>query len=169
MKEDRRVLYTRRVIREAFLSLLESTSMENITVKEICNLADINRATFYRNYADLYALYDAIEEDMVRIAFPDNNEEFNVLDLLRLIQANKAFYRELFRRTKISTGSMRLISRFSGKMRERMRIRLKPEDYEVYLRYAAYGVGGLLRDWLESDCELDAVMLAAQIERIVGI
>jgi AcrR family transcriptional regulator len=141
--------------------------MENITVKEICNLADINRATFYRNYADLYALYDAIEEDLVAEAFADRDMDFCVLDFLRLIQENKAFYRELFRRTKVSTGSVRLIDQFGIKMRERMSLRLKAEDYEVYLRYVAYGIGGLLRDWLESDCGMDVVPLAAQIERIV--
>ena len=45
-KEDRRTRYTRQVIKEAFLKLLEEKEYPKITVTEICRLAEINRGTF---------------------------------------------------------------------------------------------------------------------------
>lgn len=42
-KEDRRTRYTRQVIKEAFLKLLEEKEYPKITVTEICRLAEINR------------------------------------------------------------------------------------------------------------------------------
>ena len=47
---DARTRYTKMVIRNAFLQLLRKYSIEKISVTEICRLAEINRATFYRYY-----------------------------------------------------------------------------------------------------------------------
>ena len=53
---DRRVKYTKKVIKDTFLSLLEKKNISNISVKELCEMADINRGTFYRYYIDIYDL-----------------------------------------------------------------------------------------------------------------
>lgn len=55
--------YSRMVIRRAFLELLEQKSINNITVKEICDLADVNRTTFYSNYYNIYDLLKQIEDE----------------------------------------------------------------------------------------------------------
>ena len=62
---DRRVKYTKKVIKETFISLLEEKDLKKITVSELCNNADINRATFYRYYLDIYDLYDKIQDEFV--------------------------------------------------------------------------------------------------------
>ena len=63
---DRRVQYTKKVIVDTFLNLLEEKDISKITVTEICKIADINRATFYRYYLDVYDLKDKIEDDFRR-------------------------------------------------------------------------------------------------------
>ena len=50
---DRRVLRTKKNIRQAFLHLLSEKSLSQITVKELSNLADINRKTFYMYYSNI--------------------------------------------------------------------------------------------------------------------
>ena len=66
MKLDARVRYTRRVIQEALLTLLEQKPLNKITVTELCALAQINRATFYAHYADCYAVLNALEDGLLR-------------------------------------------------------------------------------------------------------
>lgn len=65
MKQDRRVLKTKRAIRQAFMSLVQTNEPKNITVTDICLLADINRKTFYNNYADIDQLVEEIEYEIV--------------------------------------------------------------------------------------------------------
>lgn len=60
---DRRIKYTKKVIKEAFLKLLEEKELKRVTVSELCKIADINRATFYRYYLDVYDLFDKIQEE----------------------------------------------------------------------------------------------------------
>lgn len=43
-KNDARVRYTQRVLKESFLSLLREKPVNKITVKEVCELAELNRA-----------------------------------------------------------------------------------------------------------------------------
>lgn len=64
MKTDARIKYTKLVIRNAFLDLLDGLSIEKITVAEICRKAEINRATFYRYYDNQYDLLSSLENEM---------------------------------------------------------------------------------------------------------
>lgn len=63
MGTDARVRYTKKVIRDAFLSLLREKNVRQITVTELCALADINRATFYKHYRDVFDLLEQIEAE----------------------------------------------------------------------------------------------------------
>ena len=51
------------VIRESLFTLLRERPLKAITVKGLCELADINRGTFYSHYADLYDLVEQLEEE----------------------------------------------------------------------------------------------------------
>ena len=63
-KDDRRVKYTKMVLKESFINLLDKKDISQITIKEICELADINRATFYAHYTDQYDLMRNIENEL---------------------------------------------------------------------------------------------------------
>ena len=64
MKTDHRMRYTKKVICDCFLDLLKDQPIQKITVKEICEKADINRSTFYRYYTDAYDLMEHIANEM---------------------------------------------------------------------------------------------------------
>lgn len=64
-KSDARVRYTERILKESFLAVLREKPVNKITVKEVCELAEINRATFYAHYSDCFALMESIEEELV--------------------------------------------------------------------------------------------------------
>ncbi len=65
-KDDRRIRYTKRVIRESFVHLLSLKPIAKITVKEICETADVNRSTFYAHYKDPYDLMQKIKGEVMR-------------------------------------------------------------------------------------------------------
>lgn len=47
------------------MMLLKEKQIATITVKQICELADINRSTFYAHYADLYDLLEQVEDELI--------------------------------------------------------------------------------------------------------
>lgn len=62
-KDDRRTVYSKRVIREALFSLMCEKPLNRISVTEICELADVNRSTFYKYYEDIFDLHKKILRD----------------------------------------------------------------------------------------------------------
>lgn len=64
-KTDRRVKYTKMVLKKSFVNLLKKKTLSKITIKEICEDADINRATFYSHYSDQYDLLCQIENELI--------------------------------------------------------------------------------------------------------
>lgn len=62
-KTDLRVLKTRNSIINAFITLRAKKPLEKITIKELAELAMINKATFYLHFKDIYDLSDTLEND----------------------------------------------------------------------------------------------------------
>ena len=62
---DRRVLRTKKNIHQAFLQLLSEKSLSQITVKELSDLADINRKTFYMYYSNIEDIFAELEDELV--------------------------------------------------------------------------------------------------------
>ena len=64
-KESRKTRYTRMVLRDSLIELMKTKPISAIYIKEICALADVSRATFYKHYVDQYDLLRKIEEDTI--------------------------------------------------------------------------------------------------------
>lgn len=62
---DLRVEKTKKHIINAFIELRSKKPLEKITIRELSELAKINKSTFYAHYEDIFALSDAIESDLV--------------------------------------------------------------------------------------------------------
>lgn len=87
--ESRRVLMTKKLIKESFLEMLEHESIHKISIRALCELADINRSTFYKYYDSPYDLLREMEDDLLQQVndsftktpqspFPKNHLESNL-------------------------------------------------------------------------------------------
>lgn len=62
---DRRILRTRVALKDAFIQLLKTQSFDEITVQQIADRANVNRATFYKHYEDKHHLLAVLEEAII--------------------------------------------------------------------------------------------------------
>lgn len=106
---DLRVERTKKNIANAYMQLLQEKPVEKITVKELSELAYINKATFYLHYKDIYDLADQLENEFVasiikNIPSPDSlisNPRTSVAELTRALTVNENV-RVLFSGTRAS-------------------------------------------------------------------
>lgn len=63
--EDRRVRITKMAIRDSLIELMEVHPISKISVKLLCETADINRSTFYAHYKDQYDLLRSVQQEIV--------------------------------------------------------------------------------------------------------
>ena len=73
-KLDRRKKYTRMILKGCLIDLLKVKPITSVTVKEICELADINRSTFYSHYTDQFDLLEKIGEEVVADMYETLNQ-----------------------------------------------------------------------------------------------
>jgi len=97
---DTRIQYTERKIKDCFVYILSKKEIHKITVKEICDMAKINRSTFYLHYKNCYDLFDNIKESMFHeltgliSGLSNKNLELNDIfsKIMMNIKENKLYY-----------------------------------------------------------------------------
>lgn len=99
---DLRTSKTEKNIRNAFVELRAQKPIEKISIKELTELACVNKSTFYRHYADVYALSESIENDLVEsciemIAEPDNLlKKEGIYSLINALEAQGNIFNIIF-------------------------------------------------------------------------
>lgn len=69
---DKRINKSKQKLKEKYIELLFKKEPEEIKVKELCSLSNINRSTFYERYGYLDALVsEIIEDEIKKISFDD--------------------------------------------------------------------------------------------------
>ena len=164
-KEDRRVRRTRKILTQALTELLQRKQVNEITVKELTDLADMNRGTFYLYYKDIYDMLEKIQDEMFEkldtIFALRGDEKVTeqtkpiLLDLYRFIGENQEMCRVLLS----PNGDMSFLHRLNEVLREKclhMYLGAGPaaneEDFDYRYSFVVYGCAGIIRAWVGRNC-----------------
>lgn len=177
-KTDRRVKYTKMVIKNSLIKFLKEKPISKISVKEICDDADINRATFYSHYADqhdllyqieneivddinkrleLYNLKDSLDEsvDMIEKILEYIEANSHLFDLLLNSNGNLDFQQEIIK----IMGKQHFLSIMNDKSKN-------SDDTEYIFNFIASGSVGVIQMWLKSGMKKPAKELAELISKL---
>ena len=164
-KEDRRVRRTRKILTQALTELLQQKQVNEITVKELTDLADMNRGTFYLYYKDIYDMLEKIQDEMFEklntiFALREDEKVTEqtkpiLLDLFRFIEENQEMCRVLLS----PNGDMSFLHRLNEVLREKclhMYLEAEPavneEDFDYRYSFVVYGCAGIIRAWVGRNC-----------------
>lgn len=174
-KTDKRVLYTKRAIRESFLKLLDEKPIEKISVTEICQLAGINRGTFYTHYSDAYDLRDSIEEEMaeiIRESFSDlkvNGHLLSPTATFEVVRQNREIFSILsspYCNTRMLSDFIRqYVDHYIGEHAALIG-ELGTEKLELLKCMVTAAVGAAVKCWFDSDMESEPGYMANAIETL---
>lgn len=64
-KMDQRVRLTRNLLKNALVQLMQEQHISKISIRALCEVADINRSTFYVHYTDQYDLLSKVEQEVL--------------------------------------------------------------------------------------------------------
>lgn len=159
-EENRSVRNTKRRLREGLLRLMRDKPINEISVKELTELVDVNRGTFYFHYPDIYALLRDMEEDFFRqfsqiLADVPPSEQM-AYDYLRAIFTALGENRDFCRIMLGPHGDMQFVERIkllvdercSGFWRSAAR-ETDEERFELYNAFIIHGCIGMIHKWLE--------------------
>lgn len=160
---DRRVLRTKKNIRQTFLQLLSEKSLTQLTVKELSEQADINRKTFYMYYSNIEEILSELEDELVQklvLVFEKELFDREVFDsysffenLNLAIQGDIELYRTLNHSDLLPHLILRaknaLIDVFFRKYN--IPADSDSERYILYAEYAASGILSMYTKWFSND------------------
>ena len=172
-KEDRRVRRTKKLLTQALTQLLQEKQINEITVKELTDLADMNRGTFYLYYKDMFDMLEKIEDGMFEAldAIVSLHEHDDVsqqtkpilLDLFRFIQDNQDMCRVLLS----PHGDMNFLHRLNEVVREKclkawpnIRKEKGEADFDYHYSFVVFGCAGIIRAWVNRNCSESAEKMA---------
>lgn len=173
---DNRVRYTKMVLQQALLKILQTKHIDKVTIKELCQEAKVNRGTFYLHYATPNDLLMEIEqqfidENMVRFSpyFNEGYETSHLAGLFAGILKNK----ELCRIIMGKNGNPRFIERIQQMIRPSVLDgwclefpKYKREDLDYIYDFVFTGSMRLILNWIEDDKGLSTAELANRLDRL---
>ena len=175
---DRRIRKTEQAFTQALIQLLNEKALNRITVKDLCEYADLNRSTFYLHYYDINDLIDKTEQQMVDSVFipVDNTGDgmiSGILNTFEYIKKHKTAYK-LFLNVNRGSG---LIRKLTVRLTEQLTPRIKemlPDCSDSLARLAAIihvgGATALLYDWVvNNDCQIPAIAIIRTVSDMTDI
>jgi len=178
MKErriDRRVKYTKMVLRESLLGLMKVKSISKITSAELCRNADINRNTFYTYYSSPEDLLSSIEEEL----YNEIKEEIEhslkldsipslILEICQSIQKNVALCQILFSEYGDTLFLRRImyIAHDRSIMEWRKALVTDSGQMERLYTYFANGCVAVIQSWIQSEMQETPQEIASFIDKV---
>ena len=176
MKMDARVVYTLKVIKESFVKLLKQDTINKITVKNLCDEAGINRATFYRYYEDVFDLYEQLKKDMVENLFIAHTEteprdlEIDLFKFLSKIKENADALSAFSKQNDVMDIIIRLGRKNYPYFDEYMEIfspEVKREDRVSTYYYVSSGCTGVISEWMKNGMAKSEREVASLLKKLL--
>ena len=172
-KEDRRVRRTKKLLTQALTQLLQEKQINEITVKELTDLADMNRGTFYLYYKDMFDMLEKIEDGLFEaldaiISLHEHDDVSQqtkpiLLDLFHFIEENQEMCRVLLS----PHGDMNFLHRLNEVVREKclkawpdIRKEKGEADFDYHYSFVVFGCAGIIRAWVNRNCPESAEIMA---------
>lgn len=172
--QDRRIRKTKAVLKSSLVSLMKEKNVKNITVKELCERADINRGTFYLHYKDIFDMLEQIETEFFSEfttiidnygKSPQQSRLYILENIFALTKSHKDFCLVLLS----SKGDMGFIKKLLSHIHN-----IFVEVYgdegmtaEYYFSFIIYGCIGVVENWLKGDAKESVEDIAKITENII--
>ncbi len=165
-KIDNRIKRTKRLLKQGVTKLILQKSIKKISVRELTDLVEINRGTFYLHYKDIYDLVEQIENELceefdevlVKSLAESNGDELKVFrDFCYFLDDNRDICYALLS----DNGDINFLLKMRAIISRRCFSNIPKDyiksygknDYIYIISYFESGTVGILRYWLSDESD----------------
>ncbi len=153
VKNNKRRRTSQEKIENAFVELLQTSEIKEITVSDIIKITGLNRSTFYANYIDIFDLADKVREKLetdFSNFFADydyyNNRD-GALKMFTHVKENQIFYKTYF---KLCYDDKHLVSIYNVERAKKENIN---KNLKYHIEFFRNGFNAILKMWLADGCK----------------
>ena len=179
--KDRRVRRTQNLLKQSLIQLMYEKEFKDITIKDITELADLNRSTFYLHYEDIYDLLNQIENEAIQqfelilTGFNENKIEHSLTLLEQVfmyIDDNKKIFNLLLKQQKQAPqflDKIKTLIQIDGlQTLQNVYSESSPESYTFFLSFVSSGILGVTMTWLNEELTLTPKELATLVDHMIS-
>ncbi|MEJ8305229.1 TetR/AcrR family transcriptional regulator [Saccharibacillus sacchari] len=176
VKIDRRIIKSREAIKKALIELMAHQDFDHITIQQIADQANVNRATIYLHYLDKYDLLDKMMEEQIdelkktsetacQLEWIGATEVFcEYFDThypffsLMLANSGSPYFRKHFLRF--------LLEAFENEL-DMNQVQNQDMDPSIILEFTSSAYVGVIESWLKKESRVHHSILAEQLGRLL--
>lgn len=179
---DRRIRKSKVALKDALLTLMQTKEFKHISITDIVQLADLNRGTFYKHYADKEELLEEIIDEVMKnliTSYRAPYESLTVFEVSKLtasaikifehVATNANFY-TLLGKSNILTGlQARVCNELSQLILQDISNRPlhTKTNSKMLANYQAYAIWGMITVWIDSEFLYPSNYMAEQLLAIL--
>ena len=179
-ENDLRIIKTRRLIRDAFVELLDIKGFSRITISDIADRAMINRSTFYLHYTDKYDLLQQTMEgamqNILQLVAPETHiidgkleyDSFiqNISSILKEVERDATLYKIILNEKEMSG----ITKKFENALIDKLDI-CYPDHIlisrDLFLEMITSLYMSAIKWWLNNDMKYSPNFMAEQLVKLL--
>ena len=139
-------------IESAFIDLLQTREIKQISVSDICKITGLNRSTFYANFEDIYDLADKLrkklEQEFAQVfTDTDTNETNGAEKMFTHIKENQLFYKTYFKLQYDESCQVMIYDT------QRAQKDFDNKYIKYHIEFFKSGINAIIKMWLNSGCK----------------
>lgn len=170
---NRRTVMTKKLLKTSLIELMQEKPLGKITIKELCEQAELNRSTFYLHYVDQFELLKDVEDEVCANALKhlekvdsnQNSKEY-VIAFLEYMSSKREAFRVLFCNQETDTFQALLVEGIMDHLKFSLTLTLPPMTEPYVYAFLIQGCLGMLRAWIKEDFDMSSKALADLIFRL---
>ncbi|MDE7131859.1 MAG: TetR/AcrR family transcriptional regulator [Lachnospiraceae bacterium] len=172
-KDNRRVKLTKQLLKDSLCELLEQESIHEISVRTLCENADVNRSTFYKYYDSLYDLLKEMEDDFLeeieKSLSAGNAEITNRLPRILCYISSNVKMCKLLLNSNIDPDFPKRLLNLPSIMQNMNEITSVTDDsFEIsyFHDFMLYGGYQMIKRWVNEDCKIPPEKMVLMLENV---
>lgn len=140
-------------IEKTFLQLIQKKNIEDISVSNICEIAKLNRSTFYSNYIDIYDLAEKVKNQMAKefadfqISKNSKLDSDGYLTMFKYIKENQIFFKTYF---KLESICPNVPFQYHTELAEKY---YDNKHIDYHIEFFRAGLNAVIKKWLSNGCK----------------
>lgn len=178
-KVDRRVRKTKAQLVQGLIKLMRDKDIKDISVKELSDLVDINRGTFYLHYSDIYDMVNQLEDDLFAqfttvlkkdLVDPKkiSSHYDMLLDVFKMLDSNRELTQVLIGPHGDLTFVNRMKRMVKTQLEDLFQNELNEPGFEYLFAFIVSGYVGVFETWLSSDSPLSEEYIASLCTKLIS-
>ena len=167
---------TKHVLADALKQMMEVKPIAKITVKDLVEICNVNRQTFYYHFDDVYDLLEWVFEEYANRVLPKEviyeQWQDDVLIFFKYLNDNASFAMNVYHSDSrlymlkyLKTRLEICIRSFADIVSEGMNI--DKQDYDFVIEFYSNGIIGLIAQWMDLNMQMPKVMTKERLLRVL--